>query len=92
MELQEFGKELRQMRKEMGMTQEQLAEELNVTPQEISRYEKGHREMGAMMFAKLQKLHEKVVKKKNEELFEKIRKLKPEQQEAVKYMISAMAM
>ncbi len=90
MELQEFGAELRQMRREMHMTQEKLAEKLNVTPQEISRYENGHREMGAMMYAKLLKLHDEVIQKNDNELLAQIQKLSPMKRDAVLQLIAAM--
>ena len=89
-ELQDFGDHVRQMRKDMHMTQEKLAEKLDVTAQEISRYEKGHREMGGMMYAKLLKLHHEIMTKKDNELFEKIQKLSPEKRDAVLRMITAL--
>ncbi len=90
MELQEFGAELRQMRKDMRMTQEKLAEKLNVTPQEISRYEKGHREMGAMMYAELLKLHDETISKRDDELLAQIQRLSPKKRDAVLRLIAAM--
>ena len=90
MELQDFGDHVRQMRKDMHMTQEKLAEKLDVTAQEISRYEKGHREMGGMMYAKLLKLHHEIMTKKDNELFEKIQKLSPEKRDTVLRMITAL--
>lgn len=39
----EFGCRLRQARKERGLTQEQLAEKLNITPEHMGRLELGRR-------------------------------------------------
>ena len=41
MDLVNFGKRLEAMRKEMGYSQEQLAKELNITSQSISKWENG---------------------------------------------------
>ena len=90
MELQDFGDQIRQMRKDMNMTQEKLAEKLDVTAQEISRYEKGHREMGGMLYAKLLKLHNENMTKKGNELCQKIQGLSPEKRDAVLRMITAL--
>ncbi len=90
MELQEFGAELRQMRKDMHMTQEKLAEKLNVAPEDISRYEKGHREMGAIIYSRLLKLHDEVIRKNDNELLAQIQKLSPERREAVLQIIAVM--
>ena len=90
MELQDFGDHVRQMRKDMHMTQEKLAEKLDVTAQELSRYEKGHREMGGLLYAKLLKLHNEIMTKKDNELFQKIQKLNPEKRNAILQMITAL--
>ena len=90
MELQEYGDHIRQLRKDMHMTQEKLAEKLDVTAQELSRYENGHREMGGMLYAKLLKLHNEMVTKKDNELLQKIQKLSPKKRDAVLQMIIAL--
>ena len=90
MELQEYGDHIRQLRKDMHMTQEKLAEKLDVTAQELSRYENGHREMGGMLYAKLLKLHNEMVTKKDNELLQKIQKLSPKKRDAVLQMITAL--
>jgi len=89
-ELQEYGDHIRQLRKDMHMTQEKLAEKLDVTAQELSRYENGHREMGGMLYAKLLKLHNEMVTKKDNELLQKIQKLSPKKRDAVLQMIIAL--
>ena len=89
-ELQEFGEELRKMRKEMGMTQEKLAEKLDIDAYQLSRYEKGHREMGALLYTKLLKLHDEALKKKEENLMIKLMKASPKKREAALQMIEAM--
>ena len=90
MELQEYGEHIRQLRKDMHMTQEKLAEKLDITAQELSRYENGHREMGGMLYAKLLKLHDGMVTKKDNELIQKIQKLSPKKRDVVLQMITAL--
>ena len=90
MELQEFGEELRKMRKDMGMTQEKLAEKLGIDAYQLSRYEKGHREMGAMLYAKLLKLHDEALKKKEDELLRKIKDLDPGKRDALLNMLAVL--
>lgn len=41
MEAEKFGVFLQQRRKELGMTQSDLAEKLYVTPKAVSRWERG---------------------------------------------------
>ena len=45
----EIGMRIYERRKELGITQEQLAELLDTTPQAISNYERGTRELKAGM-------------------------------------------
>ena len=90
MELQEFGIELQKMRKEMGMTQAKLAEALDADPTEISRFEKGHREMGAVLYAKLLKLHDEKMQKKEDHLMRMFLKLSQKKQDAVIQLMTAM--
>ena len=87
MELQEFGKELRNMRKEMHMTQEKLAEALGIDVTQVSRYEQGTREMGAMMYAKFLKLHAEKEEKKGDILTRKIRKLSDSDRQMIEQMV-----
>ena len=42
MDLQKIGTFLKELRKEKGMTQEQLAEKLNVSRRTVSRWETGN--------------------------------------------------
>lgn len=39
----ESGKRIRELRKQKGMTQEKMAEELNITPKAVSKIETGER-------------------------------------------------
>ena len=48
MELQEFGAHLRKLRKDMHMTQAELADELGIQEKEVSRNENGVHEMKGM--------------------------------------------
>ena len=45
---------LRQIREQLGYTQQQLADEMDVTRETISNYELGRREPDSSFFAKLQ--------------------------------------
>ena len=87
MELQEFGKELRQMRKEMGMTQEKLAEALDTNFRVVSRWEKGEDQMGALAYKKLLKLHAEKTQKKDDDLLRQIRKLSDSDRLMIEQMI-----
>ena len=51
--LRQFGQKLYFMRKGRRMTQIQLADELGVDYRQISRYETGEAEMGAMLYDKI---------------------------------------
>ena len=51
--LRQFGQKLYSMRKGRRMTQIQLADELGVDYRQISRYETGEAEMGAMLYDKI---------------------------------------
>ena len=53
-ELREFGQKLYEMRKGKNLSQMQLADMLDVDRRQISRYENGEAEMGAMLYAKMQ--------------------------------------
>ena len=53
-ELREFGPKLYEMRKGKKLSQMQLADMLDVDRRQISRYENGEAEMGAMLYAKMQ--------------------------------------
>lgn len=48
--LRQFGKKLRSLRKSRGMTQMQLADALYIDYRQISRYETGAAEMGAILY------------------------------------------
>lgn len=49
-QLRQFGKKLRLLREARGMTQMQLADALCIDYRQISRYETGSAEMGAMLY------------------------------------------
>ena len=75
-DIRDLGTEIRRMRKEMGMTLEALAEELDTDFRMISRYENGQVEMGAVMYRKLVQLYEQ--KTMEAALLQQIRKLSPQ--------------
>jgi len=49
-QLRQFGEELRLLREARGMTQMQLADALCIDHRQISRYETGSAEMGALLY------------------------------------------
>jgi transcriptional regulator with XRE-family HTH domain len=53
-ELIAFGQSLYEMRKRNKLSQMELADILDVDRRQISRYETGEAEMGAMLYAKMQ--------------------------------------
>jgi len=53
MNLLELGKKIKQLRLQLGMTQNQLAEKINVSYQQIQKYEKGKSHMTVSRFVKL---------------------------------------
>ncbi len=53
-ELITFGEQLYEMRKRSHLTQMQMAEILDIDRRQISRYETGEAEMGALLYAKMQ--------------------------------------
>ena len=91
MELQEFGAHLRKLRKEMHMTQAELAEVLGIEEKELSKYENGVHEMKGMAYARLLELHAERIMKEADELALKIRKLSPANQAVIQKMIEAMS-
>ena len=91
MELQEFGTHLRKLRKDMHMTQAELAEELGIEEKELSKYENGVHEMKGMAYARLLELHAERIMKEADELALKIRKLSPANQAVIQKMIEAMS-
>lgn len=50
---EEIGKRIFERRKQIGMTQEKLAELADTTPQAISNYERGERELKASIILKI---------------------------------------
>ena len=50
----EFGNQLYEMREQNNLSQMQLADILDIDRRQISRYETGEAEMGAMLYAKMQ--------------------------------------
>ncbi len=53
-ELVSFGVHLYEMRKRSHLTQMQMAEILDIDRRQVSRYETGEAEMGALLYAKMQ--------------------------------------
>ena len=53
-ELIEFGNQLYEMRKQNNLSQMQLADILDIDRRQISRYETGEAEMGALLYVKMQ--------------------------------------
>ena len=86
--LRELGTELRRMRKEIGMTLEELAAELGTDFRVISRYENGQAEMGALMYRKLVQLYEQRTQPDN--LLQQIQNLSPANRTAVETIISSL--
>lgn len=86
--LYELGSEIRHMRKEMGMTLEDLAEELDTDFRVISRYENGRAEMGAVMYRKLTRLYEQKMNVGG--LFQQIKNMSPQNRLAFETIISNM--
>ena len=91
MELQELGERIYQMRKEMHMTQEELAEALGIDGKQICKYEKGKMEVKTLTYLKLVQLHAEKTQKKNEGLLTKIGKLSPENRMLVEQMVDRLA-
>ncbi len=54
--LREFGQRLYELRKSKHMSQMDLANLLDVDRRQISRYETGEAEMGAMLYARMQEM------------------------------------
>ena len=53
-ELIEFGNQLYEMRRQNNLSQMQLADILDIDRRQISRYETGEAEMGALLYVKMQ--------------------------------------
>lgn len=86
--LRELGTELRRMRKEMGMTLEELADELDTDFRVISRYENGQAEIGALMYRKLLKLHAE--KTQQGGLLQQFQKLSPADRKMVETIVGRL--
>ena len=86
--LRKLGSEIRRMRKEMGMTQEMLAEELSTDFRVISRYENGQAEMGAVMYCQLVQLYERRIKKNT--LLQQIMNLSQVNRAAIETILASM--
>ena len=56
-ELIEFGRKLCAMRESLGLSQKQLGDKLNIDNRQISRYETGQVEMGAMLYERFLELY-----------------------------------
>ncbi len=86
--LRDLGTEIRSIRKEMGMTLETLAEELGTDFRVLSRYENGQAEMGALMYRRLVRLHERRIK--DNDLLRQIQLLPPTDRIAIETIVSRM--
>ena len=53
----EFGNRLCAMRESLGLSQKQLGDKLNIDNRQISRYETGQVEMGAMLYERFLELY-----------------------------------
>ena len=87
-DIRDLGAEIRRMRKEMDMTLEALAEELDTDFRMISRYENGQVEMGAVMYRKLMRLYEQ--KTVESALLQQIMSLSPTNRTALETIIASM--
>ena len=87
--LRNLGEDIRNMRKEMGMTLEKLAEALDTDFRVLSRYENSQAEMGAVMYRNLIQLYEQ--RTARADLLQQIKKLSPQNQQALKTIISSLA-
>ena len=83
-----LGEDIRNMRKGMGMTLEKLAEALDTDFRVLSRYENGQVEMGALMYRRLVRLHDR--KTKNTNLLQQIRLLSPTDRTAIETIVTRM--
>ena len=54
----EFGNKLCAMRESLGLSQKQLGDKLNIDNRQISRYETGQVEMGAMLYERFLELYQ----------------------------------
>jgi len=87
--LRNLGEDIRNMRKEMGMTLEKLAEALDTDFRVLSRYENGQAEMGAVMYRNMIQLYEQ--RTARADLLQQIKKLSPQNLQALKTIISSLA-
>ena len=87
--LRNLGEDIRNMRKEMGMTLEKLAEALDTDFRVLSRYENSQAEMGAVMYRNLIQLYEQ--RTARADLLQQIKKLSPQNLQALKTIISSLA-
>ncbi len=83
--LRDLGSEIRRMRKEMGMSQETLAEILDTDFRVLSRYENGQAEMGAVMYRKLERLYEQEMNKND--FLQQIKSLSPQRRKALETFV-----
>ena len=88
---EELGKELRKLRREMRMTQEELAEELGIDPVQISKYESGKIEIKGRQLMKLMKLHDERTRAQDDRLLRQIGKLSAGDRMMVEQLIARLA-
>lgn len=53
MNLYDVGKKIKQLRMQMGLTQSQLAEKINISYQQIQKYEKGESQLSISRFLEI---------------------------------------
>lgn len=89
--LKDLGADIRMMRKELGLTQEQLAEELDINATQLSRYENGTTEMGANAYRRLRDLYEEKRDQGRNEILQLWEKLNKENQHRIEDLMLMMA-
>ena len=91
-ERDKLGNWLREMRNSKGLTQQQLAELVEVNPKQISRYESGKAEMGALLYIRIcEALSPRIDDLQVKELLHLYTMLTPEKQQLIVANASALA-
>ena len=86
-----LGRRIREIRKELHLTQEKLAERLNIEWKQLSRYETGEAEPGALVFADLLRLYTAEVEKERKALEQQIRGLETADRELVAGLVRRLS-
>ncbi len=90
-ELKAFGEGLKRMREKMDMTQEKLAEKLDIERSQIYSYESGRTEMGALKYVRLRRLYEEKTEKQSDELLRQLQNLSGEDRRIVEELIAHLS-